>query len=385
MAVRRLSSPLVWWAAALVGWLAYFVRLGLFAFFMLPGMLPMFLYHYRRSPQVLRGVPYGDGARRRADVFLPKGAALKDGGCPVLVFVSGGAWIIGFRGWSFLMGHVLQLNGVLCISVDYRNFPQADVPGMVDDVEAALAWAVQAAPAWGGDPARVTLVGQSAGAQLTAVLLLRQALRLRADAATAAPPPSAARTPGKKAIAAAGATSGPLWNPRDVIMRWVGISGPHDMHLLRREYHGRRLLPHSVMDALVAGDLAAHCPCCLAEKLERGRGAEADGPAGATDSWLPPIALFHGAADRTVGPEHSRALARALRRAGVSVDETIFEGKSHTDPILEDPLSGGRDQLMEALLSLLLGARHRGGAPAAALPVRVPRPLVWLARAVNPF
>ena len=49
----------------------------------------------------------------------------------------------------------------------------------------------------------------------------------------------------------------------------------------------------------------------------------------------------------------ARAFADALRQNGATVDDIYFAGKSHTDPILEDPLSGGPDRLMETLLEKL--------------------------------
>lgn len=90
------------------------------------------------------------------------------------MFVCGGAWIIGYRMWAFLFGWGLQRNGVLCAAIDYRNWPQATIPEMVDDVELALRWVHRHAAELGGDTkGRVTIVGQSAGAHLTALLVLQ--------------------------------------------------------------------------------------------------------------------------------------------------------------------------------------------------------------------
>ena len=111
-------------------------------------------------------------------------------GCPVVIFVSGGAWIIGYRMWGFLLGLALQRAGVLCVCVDYRNFPQAGMPSMVDDVAAACAWVRNHIGAYGGDPTNLSLVGQSAGAHLTALHLLRlvdSQPAMRSASTTAAP------------------------------------------------------------------------------------------------------------------------------------------------------------------------------------------------------
>lgn len=43
---------------------------------------------------------------------------------PVIVFLSGGAWIIGYKCWGALMGKMFAEHGVIFVTPDYRNFPQ---------------------------------------------------------------------------------------------------------------------------------------------------------------------------------------------------------------------------------------------------------------------
>jgi hypothetical protein len=79
----------------------------------------------------------------------------------------------------------------------------------------------------------------------------------------------------------------------------------------------------------------------------------------------PRISLYHGRADKTVSWRHSESFSRALRTCGAPhVSLTIYDGKSHTDPILEDPLSGN-DQLLRSLLGIL---RSDASEPDAAPP-----------------
>ena len=57
----------------------------------------------------------------------------------------------------------------------------------------------------------------------------------------------------------------------------------------------------------------------------------------------------------------SDGMAKALRGAGVRVERVvIMEGKSHTDPILEDP-AGGVDPLMEELIGIVRGVGGGAG------------------------
>jgi prenylcysteine alpha-carboxyl methylesterase len=331
-------------------WIWQALRLSMFVNVMLPWFLPPFV-RYALSKSVLRGVKYGPMGRQSVDVYLPlnnerDGTVFAEGSLrPVVVFVSGGAWMIGHKAWCFLLGLALQRRGVLVISVDYRNFPTVCIPAMVDDVADACEWTLTHAAKFGGDPRNISLVGQSAGAQLTAMLLLRRT------------------TPG----ASRSTADIPVGFPR----QWVGISGPYDLTRITPALE-RRGLHVSLIEALAAGDILSCSPnTILTQELEA---AAQTGVAGR--AW-PRTALFHGTDDQTVDWQQSVGFAATLRRAGATdVLERYYDGKSHTDPILEDPLTlpeGAEDPLLEDLVRLLEGrdlpplpgkaspSRHRKG------------------------
>ena len=54
------------------------------------------------------------------------------------------------------------------------NFPQGTLPDMLEDVNRGIAWVLNNAHLYGGDPATLYLTGQSAGAQLGALALFAQ-------------------------------------------------------------------------------------------------------------------------------------------------------------------------------------------------------------------
>jgi prenylcysteine alpha-carboxyl methylesterase len=56
-------------------------------------------------------------------MYIPKNAAKGDA-LPTVVFVTGGAWTIGYKAWGALLGRRLCDAGVLTMCLDYRNFPQ---------------------------------------------------------------------------------------------------------------------------------------------------------------------------------------------------------------------------------------------------------------------
>lgn len=98
-------------------------------------------------------------------------------GLPVMVYVHGGS---NRSGWSFepnYHGHVLANRGVVVVTVAYRvgafgflSHPDFDDgQGVANfgllDLIAALEWIRTNIPAFGGDPGRITLFGESAGAE----------------------------------------------------------------------------------------------------------------------------------------------------------------------------------------------------------------------------
>jgi acetyl esterase/lipase len=92
---------------------------------------------------------------------------------PVVVFYHGGGWCIGDLDTH---DHVARAHAVgaeaIVVSVDYRLAPEHPYPQGVDDAWAALGWVGEHAGELGGDPARIAVAGDSAGANLAAVTAL---------------------------------------------------------------------------------------------------------------------------------------------------------------------------------------------------------------------
>ncbi|MCW3494001.1 carboxylesterase/lipase family protein [Microbacterium sp. SSM24] len=108
------------------------------------------------------------------------------GPLPVLVWVHGGALTRGSAALAAYDGTTFARHGIVFVSLQYRlgqeGFAVLDgVPqnlGVLDQ-QAALRWVRREIAAFGGDPARVTVMGQSAGANtLTALLALPHAAEL---------------------------------------------------------------------------------------------------------------------------------------------------------------------------------------------------------------
>ncbi|MGW4714003.1 carboxylesterase family protein [Nocardia sp. NPDC004260] len=106
--------------------------------------------------------------------------AAEPGGLPVLVWLHGGAYLAGSGQWNLYdAARFVSETGVVVVSVSYRLgvLGYLRAPGVspgnlgVRDQIAALRWVREHIAEFGGDPERVTVAGQSAGAQSVVALL----------------------------------------------------------------------------------------------------------------------------------------------------------------------------------------------------------------------
>jgi para-nitrobenzyl esterase len=97
---------------------------------------------------------------------------------PVLVWIHGGAFVNGSGAVPQYEGRTFARDGVVCVTINYRLgadgflFTGEGIAncGLQDQV-AALEWVQENIAAFGGDPARVTIAGESAGAMSVFSLL----------------------------------------------------------------------------------------------------------------------------------------------------------------------------------------------------------------------
>ncbi|WP_354445146.1 alpha/beta hydrolase [Ottowia thiooxydans] len=117
------------------------------------------------------GVPYGPDPRHLLDVYQPNTGTVP-GHAPVVLFLYGGNWTRGERGDYRFVGEALAANGIIAVVADYRLSPQVQYDGFLGDCALALQWTLSHAARLGGDPARVMVMGHSAGAYNAAMLAL---------------------------------------------------------------------------------------------------------------------------------------------------------------------------------------------------------------------
>jgi acetyl esterase/lipase len=115
---------------------------------------------------------WGDGNyRHKLDVLSLRSA--KPAQAPVLVYIHGGAWMIGDkRQQGIPMMHELVQRGWVCVSINYRLSPRATWPSAIVDCKRAVAWVRDHIAEYGGDPGFIAVSGGSAGGHLSSLLAL---------------------------------------------------------------------------------------------------------------------------------------------------------------------------------------------------------------------
>ena len=246
----------------------------------------------RGSVQRADAVSFGPDPRQVFDIYAPAG---HKGSLPVLVFVNGGSWATGRRQDYEFVGHAFAARGYLTFVADYRLVPSARYPAFVEDAALAIAGAVREAPRFGGDAARVFLVGHSAGAYnlAQAVLDLRFLKMAGVDPA--------------------------------VIKGFAGLAGPYDF------------LPFDVTSTK--------------EAFGGWPDAAETQPVTHVRSDAPPFLLLTGSDDTTVYPRNSKALAQGLAAAGAHAVYKEYPGVSHVRIMLAlaKPLRSGLPVLEDVL------------------------------------
>jgi len=115
--------------------------------------------------KVTRDQRYGPDERNRLDIFTRDGLS----GAPVLMFVHGGGFVMGDKtteGSPFYdnIGGFAVDEGYVGVTMTYRLAPANRWPSGGEDVASAVDWLRANIAQYGGDPERIFVMGQSAGA-----------------------------------------------------------------------------------------------------------------------------------------------------------------------------------------------------------------------------
>jgi acetyl esterase/lipase len=117
--------------------------------------------------RVHRDLKYGPDERNRLDVFVPDPLPAETR--PALVFVHGGDFVGGDKAepngpFYENIGVWAARHGLIGVNVTYRLAPDHSWPAGIEDVGAAVRWAIQNVAPYGSGPDRIFLMGHGAGA-----------------------------------------------------------------------------------------------------------------------------------------------------------------------------------------------------------------------------
>ena len=248
-------------------------------------------------------IAYGDGPRQRMDVYraLDSAGAPLSAPAPVVIFVHGGSWQSGSKDAYAWVGKALAQMGFVAVLPNHGLMPDTRFPTFVDDVARAVAHAKAHAAEWGGDTARVVLMGHSAGAQLAALV---------------------AYDP--RYLAKQGTTP-------DGLSGFVGLSGPYDFifdtDLLKRTFAGPKEREY---DALPVHFVTPRSLRTL---------------------------LVMGQDDETVNPRNTRSLAATLRKAQVPVEEIWVPGTHGVSVGAFARINRGDSEIVRRIVGFVRAAR----------------------------
>ena len=267
-------------------------------------------YYLRRSTVRIvadqRYVPGSTNPKHQLDLYLPTTGARP---WPVVVFVHGGFWrpfdrrmFQTFTGLHGCVGVALANRGVATAVLSYRQRPEAaSIQDALDDVARAVRYVIDNIGREGGEPARVYVVGHSAGGLMTALLAVEP-----------------------EHLAHAGVPAGE-------VRGFAMLAGPYD--LARLMTFADPGLVAKVRSSVTDEDLQRFSP----ERHVR--------------SDHPPMLLLVGGDEDPSLIAEQRSMGATLRRLGGDVTTAEVPGEDHMDLVMH--LSRPRDRVLSELMTFI--------------------------------
>ena len=132
------------------------------------GVLPWVVQSWR-DVHVERDIPYRRLRRRShlLDIYRRKDAT---GQLPAILYIHGGAFSMMSKDTHRIMAYVLAAQGYQVFNINYRLGPVHTYPRPLKDAMSAFEWVLDNGAKYGADTKRMAIIGESAGANLTAAL-----------------------------------------------------------------------------------------------------------------------------------------------------------------------------------------------------------------------
>jgi acetyl esterase/lipase len=252
------------------------------------------------------------GAGQLLDLYLPESG---EGPSPLVIWSSGSAWLRddGKHGAADLAAFFTGA-GYAVAGISVRSSAQALFPAQLHDGKAAVRWLRANAGAYGLDPNRFAIMGDSSGGWLAAMVGLTHGI------------PELDGAAGANGVSSRVQVVVDFFGPTDFLQmdahmlggceefrNYLGIEGCHDN-------------PGSPESRLVGGPIEARSDAC----------ARAN-PVTYVRPEAPPMLILHGQADPFVPHHQSELLFEALREHGTEAVFYSIPDVGHERPYVTDP------------------------------------------------
>src|SRR5262249_27656249 len=233
------------------------------------------------------------GKERLARLYQPAGA----GPFPAVLQVHGGAWNNKDRTDGQNTALDLCAAGIVVLSIEFRNAPEAPYPASLQDINYGIRWLKHHATEFGSSASQVGAYGTSSGGHQA----LLAAMRPDDPRYRALPLADAAELDAKLAF---------------VISGW-GVLFPLERYKLAKAKNNEELVGnHHTFFGPGDDQMIEATPALIIERGEK--------------VFLPPALVFQGDKDQWTSPDLAQRLAAAWRGAGGEIDLLLLEGARHT-------------------------------------------------------
>ncbi len=242
--------------------------------------------------EIIGNVKYTEGNLRPKvlDIVRPKGELDKP--MPVLIWIHGGGWAGGDKGFGVARLKPFAEKGYFCVTISYTLTGQAIFPAQIEDCKCAVRFLRAHAEKYNLDADRIGVWGSSAGGHLSLLL---------------------GSSAGIKELE--GSRGWPKFSSR--VQAVCSFTGPADISKMTH-------LPHAAV--LIGGPIE--------KNLEKAARAS---PVTYVSKDDPPFLMIQGTKDPLVPHEQGVIMKEALKKAKVPVELVSLEGAGHGGPRFDGP------------------------------------------------
>ena len=254
------------------------------------------------------------GKARLARVYQPAGT----GPFPAVLQVHGGAWNAKDRTDGQNTALDLAAAGIVVVSIDFRNAPEAPYPASLQDINYGIRWLKAHAAEFGSSAERVGAYGTSSGGHQ----ILLAAIRPDDPRYRALPLAEAPDMDARLAF---------------VVSAWA-VLYPLERLKLAAEQNKQDLVKSH---ATFFGNDETHLEATPTLAIERGE-----------KLYFPPALVFQGTRDEWTTVELAQRLATAYRGGGGVMDLMLLEGERHTF-VNDHPFAANSVKAVEAMKAFI--------------------------------